>query len=319
MLRFFLAITLASIITPSVALSGDDCRICHSRKGTSGFVDTISLEKSVHAGLSCSNCHISISPYPHGRVAPVNCGICHFLGKDGAPTEQAREFKLSVHGQALVAGNEATPRCQTCHGSHAIYPSVDERSKTHRTKIPALCSKCHPRQIEEYATSVHNRELIERNNPNAPTCFDCHQEHLTPLTGDKAWMLSLVQECGNCHHEQMRTYRKTYHGKVTQLGYVTMAKCSDCHGSHNILRVADPESTLSQLHILTTCRKCHPSATMGFTRFYAHADEANREKYPLLFYSYVFMTALLLGTLSFFFIHTALWAFRALKERKGGE
>jgi hypothetical protein len=41
----------------------------------------------------------------------------------------------------------------------------------------------------------------------------------------------------------------------------------------------------------------------------------------VLFYTYLFMTALLIGVFAFFFLHTFLWAFRALKERlekKGG-
>ena len=318
MKRLIQCILFITIAVPVVAVAEEDCLSCHNRKGATGSADTLSLTGSVHGKLSCAECHPGMSASPHGRVAKVNCGICHFLGTGNAPTDQAREYKLSVHGRALASGNTAAPRCQTCHGSHAVYVSADERSKTHRTKIPSLCSTCHPNKIDAYSKSVHGRAFSEQNSPNAPTCFDCHQEHLVPPAGDKAWMLSLIRECGNCHHEQMRTYRKTYHGKVTQLGYVSMAKCSDCHGSHNILRVADPESTLAPLHILTTCRACHPNATMGFTRFYAHADETNRRKYPLLFYSYLFMTALLIGTLSFFFIHTALWAYRALKERKGG-
>jgi hypothetical protein len=120
----------------------------------------------------------------------------------------------------------------------------------------------------------------------------------------------------------MKTYRKTYHGKVTRLGYANMAKCSDCHGSHTVLRVADPDSTLSQKNILTTCRKCHPKATAGFTKFYAHAEETNRAKYPIMYYTYIFMTALLISVFAFFLTHTFLWAYRSLKERmqkKGGE
>jgi hypothetical protein len=120
----------------------------------------------------------------------------------------------------------------------------------------------------------------------------------------------------------MSTYRKTFHGKVTQLGYASMAKCSDCHGSHGILPVSDQSSPLSEQNKLSTCRKCHPKATAGFTKFYAHAEESNRAKYPVIYYTFLFMTVLLISTFAFFFIHTFLWAYRSLKERmqkKGGE
>ncbi len=78
---------------------------------------------------------------------------------------------------------------------------------------------------------------------------------------------------------------------------------------------------LSEQNILATCQKCHPGATRGFTKFYAHAEETNRAKYPVMFYTYLFMTALLIGVFAFFFTHTFLWAYRSLKERmnkKGG-
>lgn len=322
MKRHFLPLALTLILIPSFAAAGENCRDCHGQKGMPGFVSQQDFEQSAHGALFCVKCHINIGSYPHGKVAKVNCGICHFLGANGAPTAKAREYKLSVHNRISPVGQNAAPVCQTCHGSHYIYPAGDKRSATRRQNIPALCSRCHPGEFEAYSKSVHGIEALDRNNAHAPTCFDCHQEHLVPPTGDREWMLSLIKQCGNCHQEQMKTYRKTYHGKVTQLGYATMAKCSDCHGSHGIARIADTASPLSDRNILSTCGKCHPKATTGFTKFYAHADETNREQYPIMFYTFLFMTTLLAGTFAFFFTHTFLWAYRSLKERmsgKGGE
>ncbi len=287
-----------------------------------GYVDAASYQQSVHGVIACTKCHIDVTGYPHGKVLKVNCGICHFLGREGAPREQAQQYKLSVHGRAAAAGNAAAPTCQTCHGSHYIYRSTDARSNVSRDKIPGLCSSCHPREFEVYRTSIHGRAFLEQKNLVAANCFDCHLEHLTPKPGDDEFQLTMIRQCGICHTEEMSTYRKTYHGKVTRLGYANIAKCSDCHGAHDILPPSDPNSKLSQHHIIATCRSCHPSATAGFTKFYAHAEEGNRQKYPVLFYTYVFMTALLIGVFTFFFLHTFLWAFRSLKERmktKGGE
>ena len=322
MKSLLLFLIFAGLAFPISVFAKDDCYSCHGQKGMREFVDKKAFEESVHGMFSCTKCHIDISGYPHGKAAKVNCGICHFLGREGAPKENAQEYKLSVHGKALAAGNSAAPNCQTCHGSHTIYRSGDSRSATSRDKIPALCSKCHPAEFEEYGKSIHGQELLVKHNAGAPTCFDCHLEHLTPPTTEKRWMLSMIRQCGNCHGEQMATYRKTYHGKVTRLGYTTIAKCSDCHGSHTILPPADKASLLSEQNILGTCQKCHPRATIGFTKFYAHADESNRAKYPIMYYTFVFMTLLLIGTFAFFLTHTFLWAYRALKERmekKGGE
>lgn len=286
-----------------------------------GYIDKISFQQSVHGHLDCTKCHTGIISYPHGKVLKVNCGSCHFLGREGAPKEKAQEFKLSVHGRALQAGNTAAPNCQTCHGSHAVYRSSDERSMTSRQKVPQLCSQCHPQPFEDYKSSIHGKEFLENKNSGVPTCFDCHMEHRIPGTDVKEWKLSLIKSCGNCHAEEMDTYHKTYHGKVTRLGYTTIAKCWDCHGSHRILPPSDPNSKLSSGNIVATCAACHPGATASFTKFYAHAEEGNREKYPVLYYTYIFMTTLLISVFAFFLTHTFLWAYRAVKERldkKGG-
>jgi nitrate/TMAO reductase-like tetraheme cytochrome c subunit len=322
MIHFIPVFLFSLFLFPSLAVSKDACYDCHGQKGMKGYVDQALFEQSVHSFLACSKCHIDVSSYPHRGAAKVNCGICHFLGREGAPNKQAQDYKLSVHGRASAAGNASVPTCQICHGSHYIYPSADKRSSTNKWKIPALCSGCHPGAFEDYNKSVHARALFVDHNAKAPTCFDCHLEHLIPRTGDDQWQLALVKQCGKCHTEQMSTYSKTFHGKVTQLGYASMAKCSDCHGSHGILPVSDQSSPLSEQNKLSTCRKCHPKATAGFTKFYAHAEESNRAKYPVIYYTFLFMTVLLISTFAFFFIHTFLWAYRSLKERmqkKGGE
>lgn len=313
---------IACLAMATAAFAKDDCYSCHGQKGMRGYVDKTSYEQSVHQRIECTKCHLGMASYPHEHVARVNCGICHFLGSEGAPRAQARQYKLSVHGRALASGNAGAPACQTCHGSHYIFPSTDARSKTGREKIPALCSACHARQFGDYRASIHGKEFLEKNNSSAATCFDCHLEHLVPKTGEEQFKLALIRQCGSCHPAEMNSYRKTYHGKVTRLGYTSVAKCADCHGAHTILPRSDESSMLSQKNILATCRTCHPRATEGFTRFYAHAEESNRAKYPLLHYTFLFMTALLTGVFTFFFTHAFLWAFRALKERmsgKGGE
>jgi len=312
---------VACLLLPSLAHALDNCYSCHGQKGAPTFVDRSVFDNSVHGGMSCVKCHTTKSSYPHTGAAKVNCGSCHFLTWTGVPIAAARDYKLSIHGRATASGNTVAPDCQACHGSHAIFPSKDARSATRKENIPALCSRCHPTEFEDYRKSIHGKALLEQKNPAAPTCFDCHLEHLVPGTNDPAWKLALVKQCGNCHSEEINTYRKTFHGKVTQLGYAAMAKCSDCHGSHTILPPTDEASQLSARNILQTCKKCHPHATAGFTKYYAHAEESNRHKYPVLYYTYLFMTLLLIGVFAFFFTHTFLWAYRSLKERlskKGG-
>jgi hypothetical protein len=73
---------------------------------------------------------------------------------------------------------------------------------------------------------------------------------------------------------------------------------------------------VSKQNILSTCRKCHPSATANFTKYDPHADQKNRKRDPLLFYTARFMKWLLIGVFSFFGVHTLLWLPRSWKARR---
>jgi bacterioferritin-associated ferredoxin len=105
-----------------------------------------------------------------------------------------------------------------------------------------------------------------------------------------------MDQCGRCHRDFAETFFETYHGKVTQLGSEGAAKCYDCHGTHGILPSDNPESTLSHWNVVGTCGKCHPKAHRQFAGYLSHATHHDKDKYPFLFYSFWFMTILLVGT-----------------------
>ncbi len=125
-----------------------------------------------------------------------------------------------------------------------------------------------------------------------------------------------MQKCGRCHGEIAKTYFDTYHGKVSQLGYAKTAKCYDCHGAHDILPVADPASHLSRENVVATCQKCHEGATRRFAGYLTHATHHDPKKYPLLYWTFWGMTALLAGTFVVSGVHTLLWLPRAFQMRR---
>ena len=70
-------------------------------------------------------------------------------------------------------------------------------------------------------------------------CNDCHSAHSIRRTDLDGFKLDIMNTCGHCHAEIAKTYFDTYHGKVSRLGYTKTAKCYDCHGAHDILKVTD--------------------------------------------------------------------------------
>ena len=129
------------------------------------------------------------------------------------------------------------------------------------------------------------------------------------------WRLEIVRECGTCHAQSLRTYRDTFHGQVTSLGFTRVARCSDCHGAHDIFPKSDLRSSVAPSRVVATCRKCHPQANANFARYDPHADDRDRARNPVLYYAARSMTWLLAGVFFFFGFHTAVWAARPLIAR----
>jgi cytochrome b subunit of formate dehydrogenase len=120
----------------------------------------------------------------------------------------------------------------------------------------------------------------------------------------------MMNQCGRCHEEESETFFDTFHGKVSRLGDAAVAKCYDCHGTHNIHPVTDAQSTLSRRNIVETCSRCHPGANRRFTGYLTHATHHDPHRYPYLFWTFWGMTALLVGTLTFATFHTLAWLWR---------
>jgi hypothetical protein len=282
-------------------LEAATCRSCHG---------------PAHTVLARSNPR---SPTYHLNL-PRTCAQCHadpeLAKRHNIPIANVYELYMdSIHGRAVSrSGLLVAANCSDCHGSHEIQRHTEADSRVFPANVPRTCGACHAGVLAAYAQSAHGRAAA-KGLSTAPVCTDCHTAHQIRRVEGAPWQLDVIRECGSCHEESLRTYRDTFHGKVTALGLTRVAKCADCHGAHTILPASDPASSVSPAKLVTTCRQCHPGATAKFAEFHPHADPANKERFPRLYYSYLFMTALLVGTFGFFGLHTLLWLARSLIER----
>ena len=275
----------------------------------------------------CSDCHgrhdIMKAAHPQSKVYPLQlpytCGACHgnpeLAKKHNIPVANAYQLYMdSIHGRALAkSGLLVAAHCASCHGSHDIKPKNDRESKVYRARVPSTCGSCHAGVLADYVTSVHGR-AVNAGSSGAPVCIDCHTAHEIRRVEGPAWQLEIVKECGTCHRQSLKTYRDTFHGQVTALGFTRVARCSDCHGSHQIRAVSDRQSSVSGANLVSTCRKCHPKANENFVRYSPHGDPTDKEKYPRLYYATLFMDALLIGVFVFFGLHAVLWLLRSSLE-----
>jgi cytochrome b subunit of formate dehydrogenase len=124
--------------------------------------------------------------------------------------------------------------------------------------------------------------------------------------------MSMVAKCSQCHASQAPSYRDTFHGQSSALGYKLAATCADCHTQHNNLPPSDPRSSVNPAHLVETCSKCHTNVNTNFAVYNPHPQPDKPEKSLLVYYVSHFMEWLLIVVFSFFGIHTILWLQRSL-------
>ena len=318
------------------------CRTCHAEAGRA-------WESSIHASNqartgdapTCVGCHGSHqvlgkddrrSPSYPLNVAAM-CGRCHadpriigtyFATADKATARTAVDhFARTVHGNALTrAGLVVSATCNDCHRAHRVLPADSAGSSVNRANIPATCGVCHTGVVATYDSSAHGvayrRGDSTSTGHGAPVCVDCHSAHEIVRADQPRWLLGVVDECGSCHERLVETYFETYHGKVTRLGFNLAATCADCHTPHDMRPASDARSSVFPGNREATCRRCHANANTNFVKYQPHGDSKDRAKYPLLYFAWLFMTLLLVGTMSFFLLHSALWVMRSTINRRRG-
>lgn len=119
--------------------------------------------------------------------------------------------------------------------------------------------------------SVHGR-AVAAGQEDAATCSDCHGVHnILPARdpGSKINHWNIPQTCGACHTKIRDVYLESIHGQAVARSVRDAPVCSDCHGEHNILAPAEPQSLVNPARLSTvTCGRCH-------------ADERLAQRYSL--------------------------------------
>ncbi len=276
-----------------------DCGACHWDVAElyNESVHSLSRLRGDIQAASCADCHgthhvlaasDSTSPISR-RGIPEMCGSCHGERAVVTPDYVRLPINLpnyleSVHGVRWRMGLE-TAVCTDCHGTHALKSARDEDSSVNRFRQATTCGRCHSQVASEYKNSIHGAAL-SLGITDAPTCTDCHEEHLirgVEDPGSKSYPIRRAKElCGGCHTDPslaaryglpagiVETYLDSYHGWALQRGSDLIANCTDCHNVHDIRSELDPTSSIHPDNVTATCARCHEGANPTFARSYTH-------------------------------------------------
>jgi len=262
----------------------------------------------ITAGAFCVSL-VPLTGQAADEIANEDCLACH----DNFTLD---EFQGSVHGGNL---------CTSCHTEIKELPHPEKMK-------PVNCASCHRMEASVYLASDHGKAM--KHGIPAANCFDCHgNSHSIYSARDSkspVYRLNIPKTCAVCHENQdkmaqyallekhpLTSYAETVHGKaLLEKQVMSSAVCTDCHGSHDILPPWNPDSHLSRANIVKTCGKCHEGSHRRFAGYLTHATHHDPDKYPVLYYTFWIMSALLVGVFSVSGIHTLMWLPRSLKERR---
>ncbi len=264
--------------------------------------------------LNCTDCHQDYSlPHPPLQAATARdytiqqselCARCHEPQHEGQMS--------SSHAQALAEGNKDAATCVDCHGSHDTLPPAAPRSR-----ISETCRQCHSTIFDEYAESVHGAALLGDENPDVPTCIECHGVHDVGDPTTALFRNRSPELCASCHADEelmapydistdvFETYVDDFHGSTVTIFQsddpnvpTNKAVCYDCHGVHDIRRPNDPDSGIKE-NLLETCQQCHPGATANFSDSWTGHHNPSLRENPFMFLVMLFYALVIPGTVLF--------------------
>ena len=226
-------------------------------------------ELKPHALPVCIDCHPPHKiqqPVYESNVANQDCLNCH--NKPGLKSKDGRSmFVDALNLQNSVHSKIACSQCHNTVNPAHVRPCDEINSKVD-------CSICHATEGDQYRESIHG-QLFAKNDPNAPTCKECHGSHFVLGTKNPlspTFHTKIPNLCGKCHrngepaavryvgteHDIIENYTESIHGKgLLKSGLTVTATCTDCHTAHHELPHGDPSSSINRNNIASTCGACH--------------------------------------------------------------
>ncbi len=227
-------------------------------------------EKEANVLPACVDCH---QPHKVRKVfytqgmADKDCLRCHEK-KDIRASDDRRS--LTVNAEEVARSKHGKIACSQCHSD--VNASHVRPCETIAKAVD--CSSCHAEVGQLFTASIHGK-LSAKQDPNAPTCKECHGTHGVmgkENPGSPTFATNVPDLCARCHregnkaavrytgeeHKIIERYTESIHGKgLMKSGLTVTAMCTNCHTAHDILPRSDSLSSVNPANLPQTCGKCH--------------------------------------------------------------
>lgn len=201
--------------------SAPKCVRCHTKESKEHF-------SSVHMlnDITCADCHDDIHSHTYWKGDKTKviekCTSCH---------DNHEDYKESIHGKAVMAGNKDSAACNDCHNLHKIEAVSEPDGHVNREFHTRVCLKCHADKekmdrngvfdvaVKTYMESYHGKNYQLGFPDKVAGCADCHGAHnVLPAEDPKSSVnpANLVTTCAQCHADATELFTKFYaHGDMT--------------------------------------------------------------------------------------------------------
>lgn len=170
-------------------------------------------------------------------------------------------WKKCLLGIGLTLLCLLVPQITVLAASNANVEQLTQQRLADAQKINEACLQCHGQKSTNGQAPYVDAAKYKESTHGVLACTGCHT-NLTvdgkncKATDSRALAKEVDNSCQSCHEAVAKEYAQSIHGKLALQGKDT-ALCSDCHGSHNIRKASDPESTVYGANSIETCSKCH--------------------------------------------------------------
>ncbi len=210
----------------------------------------------------CSSCHFAHNILPHENPkSSINraniastCMQCH--------SQIETVHKKVIRGELWEKQPHVIPACVDCHQPHEVRRVFYEQNFDNKR-----CMSCHAdenltRVVDGKEESLYvDLNNLEHSVHKDNSCIKCHtnvSEFKDPICKESGRV-----DCSICHANQVDEWELSQHSRERMAGNYEAPYCTDCHGSHNILKKTDKESPTFPRNVPDLCGKCHSPGGVG--------------------------------------------------------
>lgn len=204
----------------------------------------------------CTSCHFTHNILPHENPeSSINrsniastCMQCH--------SQIETVHTKVIRGELWEKQPHVIPACVDCHQPHEVRRVFYEQNYDNQRCMSCHSNKDLTRVVDGEEQSLYvDLDDLNHSAHKDNSCIKCHTD--ISEFKDPICLESGRVDCSICHADQVEEWELSQHSRERMAGNYDAPYCTDCHGSHNVLKKTDKESPTFPRNVPKLCGECH--------------------------------------------------------------